>query len=255
MLREWRSSGYQAVYSVALLPGADRSATIQAGARGEYDRYFAELARSLVAAGQADAILRLGWEFNLASSRWATDDPAAFIAYWRRVVAAMDAVPGARFAYDWNPNNGKNTYDAVNYYPGDDVVDYIGIDAYDTSWAWRTYPYPDSCGAGCRAARQQAAWDRSIYGGRRGLGFWSAFARHRGKPLSLPEWGLWNRKDGHGGGDDPGYLRRMHAFIADPRNGVAYQAYFEFDGDDGEHRLMTTYPTAGKVFRELFAGS
>jgi hypothetical protein len=253
MLHEWSGSGFRPVYSIALLPEKDPSAHLEAGADGDYDRYFAELGRHLVEAGQPGAILRLGWEFNLESSRWAGDDPPVFIAYWRRIVAAMRAVPGQRFQFDWNPNNGKNRYDAVRYYPGDDVVDYIGIDAYDASWAWPSYPYPGSCDAGCRLGRQQAAWKKSIYGGRRGLKFWSAFARRRGKPMSLPEWGLWARPDGHGGGDDPYYLRQMHAFIADPANGVAYQSYFEMDGPDGRHRLMTSFPDAGRTFRALFA--
>jgi hypothetical protein len=64
---------------------------------------------------------------------------------------------------------------------------------------------------------------------------------------------MWERADQHGGGDNPEYLRRMHAFITDPKNRVAYQAYFEFDGSDGPHRLMTTYPESGEVFRGLFA--
>ncbi len=194
--------------------------TMERGAAGEYDQYFTQLATNLVEGGQEDAILRLGWEFNLEGSRWATDDPDVFIAYWRHVVTAMRAVPGQEFEFDWNPNNGKNTYDAVDYYPGNDVVDYIGIDAYDNAWGLFTYPYPDDCDAGCRAGRQENAWNRAIYGGHRGLHFWSQYAARKGKPMSLPEWGLWDREDDHGGGDDPDYLRRMHEFIADPENRV-----------------------------------
>jgi hypothetical protein len=164
----------------------------------------------------------------------------------------MRSVPGTALEFDWNPNNGRNRYDAVPYYPGDDVVDYVGVDAYDASWAWGTYPYPDDCDARCRSGRQRNAWHRSVLGGRRGLEFWSAFARHHGKPMSLPEWGLWSRPDGHGGGENDYYLRRMHAFVSDPRNGVAYQSYFEFDGPDGPHRLMTTFAASGNTFRTLF---
>jgi hypothetical protein len=255
MLDEWKGSGLTPVYSVALLPDKVPSATIQRGAAGDYDKYYRELAQHLIAAGQPDAALRLGWEFNLQTSRWSTGDSSSFISYWRRIVAAMRAVPGQRFQFDWNPNNGHNKYDAVHYYPGDDVVDYVGVDAYDVSYAFHTYPYPKSCDAGCRTERQTNAWNKSVYGGRRGLKFWSAFARRRGKPMSLPEWGLWTRLDGHGGGDDPAYLSRMHAFIADPANGVAYQAYFEFDGSDGPHRLMTTFTASGDTFRALFARS
>jgi hypothetical protein len=253
MIKEWKGSRYRLVDSVALLPEKDPTASIALGATGAYDQYFATLARNLVKGRQGDAILRVGWEFNLRGSRWHSDDPQAFIAYWRHVVTAMRAVPGQHFQFDWNPNNGKAVYDAVKYYPGNDVVDYIGIDAYDVSYAWRAYPYPSDCDAVCRTGRQTTAWDKSIYGGKRGLKFWSEFAQHKGKPMSIPEWGLWNRLDDHGGGDDPAYLKRMHDFIVDPQNDVAYQSYFEFDGADGPHKLMTTFADSGDTFRALFA--
>jgi hypothetical protein len=251
-LASWRNSPYRQVYGLAMLPTDDGSATMQRGADGDYDGYFSTLARRLVAAGQQDAILRLGWEFNLGDSRWSTDEPQVFISYWQHVVSAMRAQPGQQFEFDWNPNNGENPYDATSYYPGDDVVDYIGVDAYDVSWRAGSYPYPEVCDQKCRLARQRTAWEKVIYGGERGLRFWSRFAAQHGKPLSLPEWGLWSRPDQHGGGEDAYYLRQMEQFIADPANDVAYQAYFEFNAPDGRHRLMTTFPASGEVFRALF---
>jgi hypothetical protein len=251
LIDTWAPTPYRTVYSLALLP-QNEADTIERGATGEYDHYYRELARRLVAAGQEDSILRLGWEFNLEDSRWSTPNSAAFIDYFRHVVTAMRAEPGQKFQFDWNPNNGNGKYDAVNYYPGDDVVDYIGIDAYDTSWDSGAYPYPPDCDPACRSERQKTAWDNSVYGGPRGLKFWSQFAADHGKPMSLPEWGNWERQDGHGGGENPDYIRRMHTFINDPGNRIAYHAYFEFDGPDGPHRLMTTNPRAGQVFRDLF---
>jgi hypothetical protein len=253
MIAAWKDKPYRQVYSVGLLPDGDASATIERGAGGEYDVHYQELAQRLIAAGQQDATIRLGWEFNLDSSRWQTDDPDAFIAYWRRVVAAMRAQPGQAFKFDWNPNNGKAKYDAVNYYPGDDVVDYVGVDAYDVAYTSKTYPYPDNCDQSCRLDRQKNAWKQSVLGGSRGLRFWSRFAAGHGKKLTLPEWGLWEREDGHGGGENTYYLQQMAAFIADPDNAVAYQSYFEFDGPDGKHRLMVDYPDAGDVYRKLVA--
>lgn len=251
MIDAWKGTKYRPVYSLGMLP-ENPADTMERGATGEYNKYYKELARRLVKADQADAIIRLGWEFNLEDSRWSTDNPQDFIKYFRHIVTTMREQPGQNFEFDWNPNNGKAKYDAVKYYPGNDVVDYVGIDSYDASWAFHSYPYPGDCDAKCRSARQTNAWNRSIYGGSRGLKFWSNFARSKGKPMSLPEWGMWERSDRHAGGDDPEYLRRMHAFIADPKNRVAYQSYFEFDGHDGPHRLMTTYPEAGKVFLSLF---
>lgn len=246
--RAWAGKPRRLVLGVAMLP-SEGNVSMAAGARGEYDRYFADLARNLIGDGQADAILRVGWEFNLSGSTWFTRDSSVFITYWRRIADAMSSVPGARFRFDWNPNNGRNPVDAAAYYPGDDVVDYVGIDAYDVANA---YPYPSTCDDACRLGVQQKAWNTTIFGGSRGLRFWSDFARQHDKPLSLPEWGLWSRPDGTGGGENLFYLDQMHAFIVDPANHVAYQAYFELNGSDGKHRLMTTFTAAGQRYRALF---
>jgi hypothetical protein len=250
-MREWRDTGYRIVHGLAMLPEQDPSATMEAGARGEYDQYYYDLGTRLVAGGQADAILRLGWEFNLATSRWHTKDPQVFVEYWRHVVGAMRAVPGQRFQFDWNVNNGHNAVDALDYYPGDDVVDYVGVDVYDVSWDSGTYPYPQGCDEICRTERQDRAWG-DIWGDERGLQFWAAFAGQHRKPMSLPEWGLWSRPDGHGGGEDPNFIRRMHDFIE--THDIAYQAYFEYTASDGPHRLMEDFPESAPVFRELFGG-
>jgi hypothetical protein len=247
----WAGSGRRLVLGVAMLPEDDESATMSAGAAGDYDFHFKALAERLVADGEQDAILRVGWEFNLRESRWFTADEDDFKSYWRNIAAVMNTVPGSKFLLDWNVNNGRGPVDAKSYYPGDDVVDIIGVDAYDVSGD--AYPYPKSCDAGCRTSRQTRAWDRDIFGGEHGLSSWRTFAQQHGKPMSLPEWGLWARPDGTGGGNDPAYVRRMHDFIVDPASNLAYQAYFEFNGDDGQHRLMTTYPEAGEVFRSLFS--
>lgn len=254
MLDTWSQEGLQPVYAVAMLPEQDGTATMQRGAAGEYDDYYRTLAGELVDADQGHAVLRVGWEFNLAGSRWATPDTESFIAYWRRIVESMRSVEGQRFRFDWNVNNGDgNRYDALDYYPGDDVVDYIGVDVYDQSGRDGTYPYPVDCDDLCRHERQRAAWDRQIHGGERGLGFWRDFAVARAKPMSLPEWGLWARPDGTGGGDNPFFIERMHEFITDPDNGVAYHAYFEYDGADGEHTLREAFPRSGELFRWLWS--
>ena len=251
LIDAWRGTGYRVVQGLAMLPMDDDSATIENGAGGEYDHYFRDLARNLVNGGQADAVLRVGWEFNLGGSRWGTDDPTAWVAYYRNIVGSMRSVPGQRFQFDWNVNNGNNPVDAVDYYPGDDVVDYVGIDAYDQSWTSGTYPYPSGCDQACRVTRQDRAWFRDILGGSRGLMFWAKFAADHGRPVSLPEWGLWERPDGHGGGDDPGYIRRMHDFITG--HDVAYAAYFEYSAEDGTHMLSDgTFPQSAAVYRQLF---
>ncbi len=184
---EWADTPYRLVYGVPLLPTDVEGVSIQAGAAGDYNDYFRNLADNLVKAGQEDAVLRVGWEFNLESWKWASDDAESWKAFYRNVVETMRSVDGAKFEFDWNVNGGPNKYDAANYYPGDDVVDYVGVDAYDVSGA--AYPYPDDCDSACYVKAQKKAWDVSIYGGDRGLQYWSQFAKDHGKPLSIPEWG------------------------------------------------------------------
>ncbi len=251
MLQTWKGSGYRMVYATAMLPTQDDSATMAQGAQGAYDQYYKTLAQNLVDYGQGDSIIRLGWEFNLGPSRWHPDSKANFIAYWQHIVKAMRSVPGTdNLQFDWNPNIGGETYDSRNYYPGNAYVDYIGVDIYDISWADGAYPFPSGCDAACKQQRREVAWDDKL-NGTFGLNFYADFARSKGKPLTLPEWGLWQRPDGHGGGDNPYFIQQMYKFIDDPANNVGYQSYFEFDpGDSGDHAL-TTLTSGGSKFRDL----
>lgn len=253
LFEEWEGSDRRLVLGVAMLPGDVDDVSIQDGAEGDYDEHFRELAENLVEAGQEDAILRIGWEFNLDNWAWSSGDEDAWKEYYRRIVEEMQGVQGADFRYDWNVNNADNRYDAADYYPGDDVVDYIGVDAYDVDGS--TYPYPDDCDEACRLEHQQEAWETNTFGGDRGLEFWSEFAREHDKQMSLPEWGVWDRTDDTGGADNPYYIEQMADFMADPDNAVGYQAYFETSNGGGNHRLMEgDFPAAEAVYRERLGG-
>lgn len=255
LVADWEGQGRRLALGVAMLPEEVDGVSIQQGASGEYDKYYRTLGEELVKHGHADAILRIGWEFNLAGSRWATEDAGAFVKYWQRIVTAMRGVGGQEFRFDWTVNNGSgNAYDAVQYYPGDEYVDYVGVDTYDQSGA--VYPIPDRCVGDCAQKLRKRAWQEYIYGGERGLRFWSMFAADRGKQMSIPEWGVWDRVDGTGGGDNPYYIEQMAAFISDPANRVGYQAYFESTNDLGTHRLWNSdrFPKARQRYLELFGG-
>lgn len=239
----WAASPYSArvAYSVPMLPDSPASASLTTGASGAYDEYFARLARLLISRGQGRATIRLGWEFNGDWYRWnAAVNPQAFVTYWRRVVAAMRRQPGAAFRFDWTLNLGRGTLAPDRAYPGDAYVDFIGADVYDHGWApgyqdpvkrWRelvTQPY--------------------------GLTWLRDFARAHGKQVSIPEWGVVLRADGHGGGDDPYFVASMYDWIA--ANNVGYHAYFEFDMPGAPIRLMTgRFPKAAAAFRLLFGAS
>ncbi len=243
-------------------PGANQPVSLAQGAAGAYNEYFRTLAKQLVAYGIADqVILRLGWEFNGNWYAWsAGDDPASWVQFWRQIVDAMRSVDGAgNLVFCWNPNNGSSSCDATAAYPGDDYVDVIAIDSYDQCWLADTYPYPPDAGAQQILARQQRAWEQDICGNSRGLRFWADFARDHNKPFAIAEWGVFQRKDGHGGLDNPYYIEQMHEFIMDPQNNIVFHCYFDVEAGDGQHQLspgddhhQTLFPQASRKFRELF---
>ena len=87
-----------------------------------------------------------------------------------------------------------------------------------------------------------------------GLDWVASFAAQQGKPISIPEWGLSIRTDGHGGGDNAYFVQHMHDWIVG--HNVAFQMYFEFDAPDGAHRLMTNeFPIGSQTYRQLFGGA
>ena len=184
------------------------------GAAGAYDRYARQLAANLVADGMGNAVIRLGHEMN---GTWYHDslgnNPAQYrdwTAYWARIVRAMRSVPGAHFLFDWNVNAGYRNIPLGSYYPGDSVVDVIGIDIYDAGMPGNPR---DPAVRWARLKREPG-----------GLTEIMAFARKHGKPLSFPEWGVVNAANG-GLGDDPAYVTGIATTIKD--NNVVYQAYFD----------------------------
>ena len=99
-------------------------------ADGMHDAEF-EAAAKAISEAQPGAIIRLGWEMNLVSMPWfAKGQEADYIRAFRRVVGIFRRHSNG-FRYDWCPGWGPQDSAADLAYPGDDVVDYIGLDVYD----------------------------------------------------------------------------------------------------------------------------
>lgn len=233
--RCWTPQGLPMSVAVPMLP-RDGSASLQEGAAGTYDSHFADVARILVAQGQAEAVVRIGWEFNHDWYPWrASAAPQAWPICWRRIVDSMRGVAGAQFRFDWCVGWGQGKVDPAEVYPGDDVVDIIGMDIYNTTWNPRT---------------PQERW-RIKSEGAFGLHWQRAFARAHGKPMSYPEWGTGLRPDGRGGGDDPLFIERMAAWIRS--NDVAYHNYWDFHAPDYKATLSDgSQPAAAAAFLTHF---
>lgn len=237
-LNGWQGSPYHVVFSVPMLP-RDGS-TLAQGAAGSYDHHFAQLAENLVAYGYGDATIRLGWEMNGNWFAWAgSTDPAAYIAYWQRIVDAMRAIDGSSFRFDWNPIAGGD-YPADALYPGDAWVDIVGLDVYDTGW-WVGWEDPVNRWAELVYKPYGLAWHRD-------------FAAAHGKPISFPEFGLSDSAPHHGGGDNAYFVEQMYEWIGLNKENVEYYAYFEFAGTLGNSALMSgSFPVASARFRALFS--
>ncbi len=241
----WGASAYESrmMFTVPMLP--DSGGSLAAGAAGDYDAHFVTLAQRLVEGGQANAILRLGHEFNGDWYRWSigvANGAGDYAAYWRRIVTAMRSVAGAQFRFDWTANSGSSwsggqPLDAAAAYPGDAYVDFIGLDQFDHSWIDdRADP----------AARWREYLDQPF-----GLRWHTTFASVHGKPMTFGEWGLAQRADGYGGGDSPEFVTRMYEWIRD--NDVAYHAYFNYADANIDARLFGgLFPNASARFIELF---
>jgi hypothetical protein len=245
--------------------GVREPVSLEKAATGAYNDYFKDLAQNLVQHKLGNTILRLGWEFNGGWYTWRAKGKAeAFAEYWRQIVTTMRAVPGAEgLKFCWNPTLGDQDFPADQAWPGDEFVDYVGVDVYDETWNADTYPWPSGTTVEEIEARQKKVWAEWIMNSPRGLVFWTSFAKQHNKPLSIPEWGLVAANHQHGGLDNPWFIEQMHAFIGDPTNGVAFHCYFDINESDHRHQLSpgvegtgkkegTEFPKSAARFRALF---
>lgn len=224
-------------------------------AAGANDAHWAQLARNLAVAGLGSCVLRIGREFNGSWYRWKVTPASApgYQAAYPRIVSVMRTA-GFTGQFMWNPIVGQGSFGPAsgveNVYPGDGVVDIIGLDLYDGGYS--------PAGEIIRTTTQQ----RAVWNGFRdqwdGLTGWRQLAFSHGKPLAYPEWGLqlWNTGALYsGGGDNALFIREMaawmqdtatwmHALWEDPGMGVA-------DPDDHPRRLVAV-PQARAAFLAAF---
>lgn len=280
-LGEWQAwkkemAGRRLILSVPMLPGGwDRSGpkrgegagqkvSLEAGANGDYNKYFENLAKNLVKYDLGDSMIRLGWEMNGGWYTWrGSDNPKAWGQYFAQVVKTMRAVPGAeKLQFCFNPAMGWQQFPPEQAWPGDEYVDVVGLDVYDDSWAKDTYPITEDMTPDQMAGRRQKTWNEVILNGNHGLKFWSDFAAKHGKPFAIPEWGTSKRQDKHGGLDNAFFIEQMHKFINDPANKIYFHVYFDVQAGDGHHQLSpglsgteaTEFPLSMAKFTELFGG-
>ena len=179
------------------------------------DEAIAELTSTLAATPDASVMLRFGHEMNGSWYPW-SQQPEAYVATFRGVAAAVrEAVPGTSML--WAPNYGggypfrggqfettagepgfelldtdgdgilgQSDDPYAPYYPGDDVVDWVGMSLYH--WG-STYPWGENELAEDGKFLDQLRGDYvGANGDDRALpDFYAEYAERRGKPLAIPE--------------------------------------------------------------------
>ena len=238
---KWKRAvpGRRLIITQGLIPSGAPSDWRQRGASGEYDGHVETFGANLVAAGLGDSIIRLAPEANGTWNKDTIGDTpaefAAWRAYWARTARTLRAVPGAQFRLDWTVNANFRPIPFDSYYPGDDVVDIIGIDVYDF-WPWPNPP-----------RNTMARW-YGQYLQPAGMRDLVEYATRHHKSLSIPEWAL--SAPGHAGGigDNPEFIDEIARIVR--THDVAYQSYFLWTTDVG--MLLTDAPNSLATYRRHF---
>ena len=208
------------------------SADVDLAVGGPIDHTWAQ-----VAAGseverwkQLAAVLRDNWHYRTVSIRYAHEANGTWMPW---SVAAAE-VPAFRTAFRlfaatirselaghdvriaFAPNFGTWPYSPNSMWPGNDVVDVVGLSIYE----WTLYD---------TAAKWKAFVSSSI-----GPATWLAFAKAHGKPLAFSEWG----------GQSAYFIKAMHDWIAAHAGTGPGQLLYEVYLNGNE--LLLTGATAGQ---------
>ena len=148
--------------------------------------------------------LRFAHEFNGHWYPWAATSvaPAAYISVWRRIHRIF-AEQGAAVRWVWSPDAGVTAGPLEQWYPGDDVVDLVGVDGYNwgTSQEWSRWVEPD------------ALFDAAL----------DEIASFAGPPVVLTEVGC-----AEAGGSKPNWIVSLCEFLAE-RGDVTGLIWFDHD--------------------------
>jgi hypothetical protein len=236
--QDWESSlGWQ----IKLWDGIDRprrwnipifpdGGSLDDAAAGKYDFRYVRAARRLAASRPQDdvVIIRTGEEFNGDWMPWkAEGKEKVFAQAFRHFVQAFRSVSD-RFRFEWNVNVGDYGADPEEAYPGDDVVDIIGMDFYyNLKWYDRD---------------PMKAWDFMVTR-KYGLAWHQDFAKAHSKPTAYSEWGIPSN-------DSAPYIEKAKDWF-DSHN-VLYQIYWDSNADFRGKLSNGQFPKSGAAFRAAF---
>lgn len=226
----WDGSDRRVFWSVPLIP---EGATLEAAANGDYNDHYLQAAQTLSQFRPQDPELhvRTGWELNGDWFPWAAQGKEqAFIGAFREFVTTFRSVSN-RFVFEWNVNIGNQSPAQMNpedAYPGDDVVDIVGMDFY-----WNTQWDPTDPNEAWASMR-----DRTY-----GLQWHQDFAAAHGKKTAYSEWGVMSDAAGP-------YIASAQKWFED--HGVVFHTYWNSNSDFKGKLSDGQYPAAGAAFQQAF---
>jgi len=190
-VQRWSGSGFRMIWGIPMLPNT--GGTLAAGAAGQYDAYFSQLAYTLVSHGQGASVIMLGWDPEAPNLPWSASnstDAAQYVSFWRQIVISMRTVQGQQFQFAWDGAPGTNPVEPPALYPGNAYVDIVGTDAFDqggpvVGLGWNGFaamPY--------------------------GPNWFASFAAAHHKPLMIAKWGVVPVQDS-GGGDSSTFVHQF----------------------------------------------
>jgi hypothetical protein len=229
------------IVTIPLMPITGNQDMLQQIANGQYDSYFKTLGYNLsVKTGSPQrVIVRLGWELNGKWYPWSAVGYAEqYKAAYRHVVQVMRSQCNV-LRFEWNLSWGANPkFDWTTAYPGDDVVDVIGMDTYD------------QCNSG---------WS-NILNGYEGLAFLRNFAQQHGKYEAYTEWSDSTQPAPAGRGDDTAYIQGMYDWLQAGGARVLYAGYWNTPsgGPNGviysdSPNYSVTVPNSSALYKQLFS--
>lgn len=196
-----------------------------------------------IAAVDANAYVRLGWEMNVNAFHWALTpaNRGAWVSGFRRAARLITSTcPRCRIV--WNPNHGADQTGASSraaFFRVKGKVDVYAIDDYDI------YPPIKDADSRRRHMNDYGQWNESL-----------RFARSQGLKLAVPEWGIacngpgcqWR---GNAGGDNPMFIRAFQRWFEENARFIAFESYFDEPTRTSRSSLYTRPigPRAGREYR------
>ena len=211
-------------------------------ARGAFDRYHREAAQVMKRRGASDAIIRLGWEANGSWFPWsAGKNPEGYKKCFRRAAKTIKSVD-RKFKIEWPmAKKGHLKFNVDKIYPGGDVVDIIGVVLYDRYPSFNT----------------QKVWNKmynaKFNGGPYGPGAWLRYAKSKGKPLAVGEWGLSNGYTRRSK-DNPVFIENMYKFLKKNARNISYASYYNCQSNN-KYRIYpkSANPKSSATYKRLWS--